>query len=320
MIERGAKTTALSVVIPTYRRPGALLACIRSIVGGAQPPHELIVIGREDDAPTKKALAQVGKLCEGKTTLRAGWVTEPGHLPPVQKGLELASGEIVVFVDDDVTVTPDWLSCLTAPFTVRSVGVVGGRVITAGSSPARLKGKPGCISWYGKHWGNVTSLEGDSPLEVEGAIECNWAWRRELLASLRFDPVLNFDDAAMYGLDLCLQARSKGAQVLYEPRALVYHHVAPRPPGLDRADRPRRDFSYSRNYTYIMVKHLPWWRRPLFLAWWFLIGERGSWGLGAALVDMFTGRSPGLSHVWRTFSGKVEGILLSLSRAQGHDW
>ena len=311
---------AVTVIIPTYPRPNPLIACVRSIVGGAQLPNELIVVAREDDAPTKEALAQVRKLCEGKTTLREGWVTEPGHLPPVQKGLKLASGEIVAFVDDDVTVTGDWLNSLTAPFTVPSVGVVGGRVITATSQPARFKGKPGCISWYGKHWGNVTSLEGNSPLDVEGAIECNWAWRRELLESLQFDPVLNFDDAAMYGLDLCLQAKRKGSRVLYEPRALVYHHVAPRPPGLDRADRPRRDLSYSRNYTYIMMKHLPWWRLPYFLVWWFLIGERGSWGLGAALADAVTGRGPRLSHLWRTFSGKVEGILLSVSRAQTHGY
>src|SRR6266700_896905 len=121
---------AVTVVIPTYLRPRPLLECARSIVGGARPPRELIVIGREDDAATKEALVQVGKLCEGKTALRAGWVTEPGHLPPVTKGLELASSEIVAFVDDDVTVTADWLDHLVAPFSHPSVGVVGGRVIT----------------------------------------------------------------------------------------------------------------------------------------------------------------------------------------------
>jgi GT2 family glycosyltransferase len=312
------RSSLASVVIPTYRRPGPLLECIHSVAGGSARPREIIVVGRDHDTPTREVFVLAQSVCAGKITLRAGWVTEPGHLPPVQKGLELGKSDIVAFLDDDVTVTPEWLGHLTAPFADPSVGAVGGRVITPSSQPARLKGRPGCISWYGKHWGNVASVEGVSPLDVHGVMEGNCAWRRELLASLKFDPVLNFDDASMYGLDLCLQAKRKGYRVLYEPRAVVHHHAVPRAPGLDRADRPRRDFSYTRNYTYIMLKHLPWWRRPIFLAWWFLIGERGSWGLGAALVDFFKGRIPPPSHLWRTFNGKVEGILLSGSSAHAH--
>jgi GT2 family glycosyltransferase len=310
--------TFVTVVIPTYRRPGPVVECIRSLVEGPRKPDEIIVVGREDDTPTKEALVQAQELCAGKTALRAGWVTETGHLPPVEKGLELASGDVVAFVDDDVTVTADWLGHLLAPFTDPSVGVVGGRVITLGAQPSRLKGRPGCISWYGKHWGNVTSLQGDSPIEVQGVMECNWAWRRDLLTSLKFDPILNFDDAIMYGLDLCLQAKSQGLRVIYEPRALVYHHVAPRLPGLDRADRPRRIFSYTRNYTYIMLKHLPWRRRPIFMAWWFLIGERGGWGLAAVLADSLAGRLPPFGNVWGALTGKVEGILVSASGARAH--
>jgi GT2 family glycosyltransferase len=281
-------------------------------------PDEIIVVGRDGDASTCAALVQAQALCAGKTTLRAGWVTEPGHLPPVRKGLELAAGKIVAFVDDDVTVTPEWLEHLVAPFADTSVGVVGGRVVTPGARTHRLKGKPGRTSWYGKHWGNVASLNGDVPLEVEGVMECNWAWRRDLLASLHFDPVLNFDDASMYGLDLSLQARGRGYRVLYEPRALVHHHVAPRAPDLDRADRPKRSFAYSRNYTYIMLKHLPWWRRPIFLAWWFLVGERGAWGLAAVLAEASTGRLPRPRDVWSALRGKVEGVSLAgaVGRAQ----
>jgi GT2 family glycosyltransferase len=308
----------LTVVIPTFRRPGPLLDCVHSLVEGARRPDEIVVIGREGDTPTREAVERARELCADNTSLRAGWVTENGHLPPVKKGLDLASGEIVVFVDDDVTVTADWLECLVAPFADPSIGVVGGRVITRAGRRPRPKGKPGRISWYGKHWGNVASLQGDAPLEVQGVMEGNWAWRRGLLTSLKFDPILNFDDASMYGLDLCLLAIGKGFRVVYDPRAVVYHHVAPRAPGLDRADRPRRAFAYSRNYTYIMLKHLPRWRWPIFLAWWFLIGDRESWGLAAVLAEAFSGRLPQSRHVRGALRGKVEGILLSKSGAHAH--
>ncbi len=307
-----------TVVIPTYRRPRPLLDCVHSLVEGKDRPDEIIVVGREDDTPTRQAVDRAQELYAGKTTVRTGWVAEAGHLPPVQKGLELASNEIVVFVDDDVTVTPEWLDRLVSPFADPRVGVTGGRVITPAVRPRRLKGKPGRTSWYGKHWGNVGSLEGDSPVEVESVMEGNWAWRRSLLASLKFDPVLNFDDGSMYGLDLCLQARSRQYRVLYEPRALVYHHAAPRAPDLDRADRGRRSFAYSRNYTYIMLKHLPRWRRPIFLGWWFMVGERGAWGLAALLAETSAGRWPRPRDVWSALRGKVEGILLAGSGARSH--
>ena len=307
-----------TVVIPTYRRPAPLLDCIRSLIEGSLVPDEILVIGRQGDAQTAETLKTGAEACPGRTLLRSGWVTEPGHLPPVQKGVALAAGDIVVFVDDDVTVTSDWLEYLLAPFSDPKVGVVGGRVITPAAPAPRLKGRPGCTSWYGKHWGNVASIEGCAPLDVHAVMEGNSAWRRELLVSLKFDPVLNFDDASMYGLDLCLQARSQGYRVMYEPRALVYHHAAARPMSLERDDRPRRGFSYSRNYTYIMLKHLPWWRRPVFLAWWFLVGERGAWGVAALVADSVTGRLPSARDVWSAIRGKLRGVALSVSGAQSH--
>jgi GT2 family glycosyltransferase len=269
-----------------------------------------LVVGRLSDALTRGVLPALKDLCGGETFLHMEWVTEPGHIPPIEKGVGLASGEIVAFVDDDVTVTPQWLDHLVVAFDDATVGVVGGRVITPSAPPPRLKGKPGCTSWYGRHWGNVASLQGDSPLDVSGVMECNWAWRRTVLRSLKFDAVLNFDDASMYGLDLCLQAKSAGWRVIYEPRAVVHHHAAPRSIDLDRADWPRRAFAYARNYTYIMLKHLEWWRKPIFLAWWFLIGERASWGLAAVLADTVNGHPPRASHIKGSLSGKLEGIFL----------
>jgi GT2 family glycosyltransferase len=305
------RKTAIAVIIPTYRRPGPLIDCIRSIVVGSQQPHEIIVIGREGDSQTKEALAQAQKLCSGKTTLRVDWVIETGHVPPVEKGVKLASCEIVAFVDDDVTVTTDWLERLVAPYSDSSVGVVGGRVITPACGPRRLRGKPGRTSWYGRLWANVGSVEGEQPIDVEGVMEGNSAWRRSLLMGVGFDPVLNFDDGCMYGLDLCLGARARGFRVVYNPTALVYHHTAPRDPNLDRADRPRRVFAYCRNYTYIMLKHLPWWRKPIFLCWWFLIGARDGWGLASILAAALTGRPPAPREVLYGFRGKLQGILLS---------
>jgi GT2 family glycosyltransferase len=307
-MNEASKHQAVSVVIPTYRRPKVLVECVRSLMQGGLLPGEIIVAGRQGDTETEQIIPSLASSTKPRVHLRSAWVTIPGHVPPVEAGVRAASGEIVAIVDDDVTVGTDWLEKILPHFSEPSVGVVGGRVVVPGAPLPRLKGKPGHVTWYGKIWGNVASMDGQAPLGVDTVMECNWAWRRELLLSLRFDPILNFDDASMYGLDLTLQAKKKGYRVVYDPAILVHHHIAPRTPELDRSDRSRRLFSYCRNHTYIMLTELPWLRKFVFVGWWFLVGERGAWGLGALAADS-------LLHGWRTprhvasaFSGKAEGV------------
>ena len=302
----------VTVVIPTYRRPAALTDCVRSLLEGTLRPAEIIVVGRHGDTETEQALAGLDSGFGSTVNFQSAWVTEAGHIPPVEMGIQLARNRIVAILDDDVTVARDWLAHILSPFSDFTIGVVGGRVVVPGSQPVKLRGKPGRSSWYGKHWGNVAHMAGEAPVEVESVMECNWAWRRDVASSLRFDAALNFDDATMYGLDLCVQARRKGLRVVYEPRALVYHHVARRAAELDRGDRPRRDFAYCRNYTYIMLKNLSWPRRLVFLAWWFLVGERGGWGIGAWAADALGGGRRESLDVVPALRGKIEGIRLWL--------
>ncbi len=275
-------------------------------------PDEVIVVGREGDAATEGAVRVLQPEGEGSAVLRWAAVNSPGHIPPVEAGVRMAAGEVVAVVDDDVTVSREWLGEILRPFRNPAVGVVGGRVVVPGQKVGRLKGRPGHVTWYGKTWGNVARLEGEGVLEVDTVMEGNWAWRRELLTSLPMDPVLNFDDASMYGLDLCLRAKASGFAVVYVPRALVLHHAGPRTPELDRADRPARAFSFCRNYTYIMMKHLPWWRRVVFLAWWFGIGESAACGVAAAVHRALSGRGLRFREAERVFAGKIEGIRLWL--------
>lgn len=295
----------ISVIIPTWQRAPWLEACLGALGRQDPLPGEVIVVGRVEDVAARRVTEAVA----ARAPLPVRWVEVegPGHVAPVRRGLEETSGDIVAFLDDDAEPQPGWLKALMEPFADPYVACVGGRVVTPGFH-GRVKRDAGRIRWYGQHVGNVAALEAHGIMEVDGVMEGNWAWRTAVLRSLALDGVFDFDNASMYGLDLCLQAKALGRKVLYQPSARIVHHAAPPDPALDRTDRPRRTLAYSRNYTYLGLKHLRGPRRLVFLAWWWLVGERGSYGLATTAIDMIRMGGGVAPQVRASFAGKWAGV------------
>ena len=294
----------MSVVVPTWVRAAWLDRCLQGIVEQGAPPEEVIVVGRSQDLEARAVVKR--HAAGGQIKVRWEVVETPGHMPPVELGTHLATQPIVAFLDDDAVPQRDWLSNLLAPFEEERVACVGGRVDVPGATPS-LARRPGELLWYGQYMGNLSSLATSSPVEVVTGVECNWAWRRSVLLSLTFDRRLNVHDASMYGMDLSLQARSAGWRVLYQPSAAVTHHVAPRDTRLRRDDLRRRVRSYSRNYTLIGLKHFRGVQRAAFFLWWWLVGERGSYGALTAMVDRVSGRRDALLLMTEAMAGRREG-------------
>jgi GT2 family glycosyltransferase len=293
-----------TVVIPTWMRAVWLDRCLSALAIQEPKPDEIVVIGRREDGEALRVTERWAGI-----GLRIRWseVQEAGHIPPILRGFEKARGDIVAFIDDDAEPTEGWLENLLSTFE-EGIACVGGRVQAPGLA-RKVHPDAGRIRWYGKHIGNVGASDGAASRDVDGVMEGNWAWRSAVARQLDFAPVFFDDDAAMYGLDLCLQAKERGYRIVYQPRASVFHHAAARDPSLDRAHRPERTRTYSRNYTYIALRHFRGLRRLAFLAWWWLVGERGSYGLATAAFD-FVARGPAgtlpLARV--SWKGKWEGV------------
>lgn len=295
----------VSVIVPTWQRAQWLRRCLEGIRAQERRADEIIVVGRDSDGAARVVVAEEAEQTPG---VRWASVEVAGHIPPVRCGLKEATGEIVVFLDDDAQPFEGWLQSLLRPFQDPMVACVGGRVEPAHVFSGKVHPDAGQIRWYGKHVGNIGMRNGRNTVNVAGVMECNWAWRTYVLRNLKFDPVFVTDDASMYGLDLCLQARAKGHRVVYQPQARVIHHVAPRDGFLDREDRPRRTVAYSRNYTYIGLRHLRGIRRAMFVIWWWLVGERGSYGVLTGLYDLIAQGPRRIAPLMlASFKGKWEG-------------
>ncbi len=298
---------SVTIVVPTWQRAQWLSRCLAAVVAQEPSPDEVVVVGRAGDAEAQ--IVTTEKAVDKAVTVRWVDVDRPGHVAPIITGLAVARGEIVAFVDDDAEPQPGWLGALLEPFEDRRVACVGGRVSTVDFRGV-VHHDAGRIRWYGKHIGNIGALEVPHPIDVDGVMECNWAWRHDVLAGLEFDPVLDFQDAFMYGLDLCLQAEAMNWRVVYHPGARVAHHLAPRDSSLDREDRSNRTFTFARNYTYIGLKHFSGLRRAAFVAWWWGLGVHEAYGILGPAWGRITGKDGVRESRAVSVAGRREGLRL----------
>jgi GT2 family glycosyltransferase len=297
---------AVTIVIPTWMRAEYLRGCLASLARQTLVPSEVLVVGRAADE-TARAVVDRATMTPAPRWLE---IDVPGHLPPVRRGLDEAEGEIVAFLDDDAEPEPGWLKRLIYPFRDPRVVCVGGRFLGArrntGPSIARVQ-DAGRLTWYGAFRGHMGDLPGLESSRCDGVIEGNSAWRKDVLASLKFEPIFEKDDSLHYGLSLGLQARERGFEVVYAPGARAYHHWAPRA-GVRRDDRVARAYVLGRNLTYIWLRHYRGWRRVAFPVWWWLVGERHSYGVAKALVDLMLKGTQIWPAVRAGMRGRAEGI------------
>ena len=142
------------------------------------------------------------------------------------KGAEIATGEVVAFIDDDAVADPNWVSELVRGYEEMDALAVGGRM--AGNW---LAGRPWFLpaefDWLVgvTHRGFTTETE-----EVRNTFESNISFRRETFLGLGgFDPELG-PKADEYrnseGSEIGSRLQSEyGRGVLYVPTAVVTHKV-----------------------------------------------------------------------------------------------
>lgn len=117
---------AVSIVIPTFRRPQRALEAARSALAQVCDAHfEVVVV---DNDPEGSALAPLRALADPRLVV----THEPraGVANARNAGLRVARGEIIAFLDDDEIAPPEWLAALIRVQAAHEADVVFGPVRT----------------------------------------------------------------------------------------------------------------------------------------------------------------------------------------------
>jgi glycogen(starch) synthase len=210
---------SVSVIIPTHNRVDWLPRVLSRIEALDYPDYEIIVVddGSEDD--TDALLKEWTP--QGIRSIRHDQPRGPSAAR--NSGVAIAKGEIVAFIDDDAIPESDWLQQLVSAYTYEKIGAVGGAVYHLGT------GHPQSTGVKANRFGRDSALtaQGLAPREFMVLIECNMSVRKKV-----FEQVGGFDSAIKIygeGTDLCIRIARAGYDVLYTPRAVVWHAKATGP-------------------------------------------------------------------------------------------
>jgi GT2 family glycosyltransferase len=126
----------VSVVIPTYNRPGDLRECLRSILSQTARPGEVLGVDNGDPGATRELVASMsGDFAAAGIALQ--------HVPNLLEnslttakniGIDRSRGALISFLDDDVVLDPGYYEAILEAYR-RSPGVLGveGAVVGEGS-------------------------------------------------------------------------------------------------------------------------------------------------------------------------------------------
>lgn len=220
------QTTGLptvSVVICSYaeERWELLMSALDSVRAQTLPPQQTIVVVDYNMDLYKRLIFTVPDVVILENT-------GPKGLSGARNtGAGVAKAQVVAFLDDDAEAAPDWLERLAELYDDPDVLAVGGRV-----EPLWEAGRPGYfadeLDWIvGCTYHGMPKVAA----EVRNVIGANMSFRAEVLERVGgFNPSLGRQDGLPYGCEeteLCIRAvmGAPGSRVVYEPAALVHHHV-----------------------------------------------------------------------------------------------
>jgi glycosyltransferase involved in cell wall biosynthesis len=275
----------ITVLVPTYRRPGDLARCLEALKGQRRIPDEVLVVVRDEDAETRDLLTD---LDPGPLVLRTVTVQRPGTVAARNAGLDAAKGDVIAFTDDDAAPRPDWLARMEEHFrSDPRVGGVGGRdwEHRGGRVNDGAREVVGKVQWFGRMISNH-HLGVGGPREVDMLKGGNSSYRSVALRGLRFDERLRGEGAQPYeDYFFSMTVKRAGWKLVYDPAVAMDHYQSPRPEGHRVTEETRHGFSSAaatnrvHNQTLMLLEHLPPPQRLVFALYAVLVGARSGYGL-----------------------------------------
>jgi len=213
-VRRASITPSISVIMAVHNEAAALPQKLHNLFALDYPADRLEIIAVSDGSTDG-----TNQILQDYTDQRLrAFILSPHHGKAValNRGMQVAKGEITVFTDVRQLVECEALKCLVANFADLSVGCVSGELML--EDPGGPQSGAG-VGLYWRFEKMIRRWESESG-SVVGATGALYAARTSLLAPLPEGTLL--DDVYQP-----LQIARRGARVVFESRARAWDRLAP---------------------------------------------------------------------------------------------
>jgi GT2 family glycosyltransferase len=238
----------LSIIIPHYNGVQHLTTCFKALCAQTYPHLEIILV---DNGSTDKSVAVTRRDFPEVKILELG--QNLGLTGAINRGIEQAEGEVIVPLNNDTEVAPNWAQALIDELqTHPEAGIVACKMLLFDRrdtlhSAGDGFGADGIPINRGVWQKDEGQFDGD--VYIFGGCGGAVAYRREMLNDIGlFD-----EDLFMYleDVDLNWRAQLAGYRVVFAPQAVVYHHLSATGGGVIAS------FYTGRNTLFVLAKDLP---------------------------------------------------------------
>lgn len=210
---RSEEFPEVSIVVPTYNRPGSLAVCLRALAALAYPRHryEVIIVDDGGIADLGPAIDPVRQQIDVKLVQ----CSHGGVSTARNAGLKAANGKLVAFTDDDCVPHERWLVVLAHTCVANRGTMIGGRTLNSlGANQYSEMAQHIVDAAYAYY-------NADSAGSRFFASNNLAAPRKELIQIGGFDE--NFKVHAAEDRDLCDRWSHSGRGMVYADKAIVDH-------------------------------------------------------------------------------------------------
>jgi glycosyltransferase involved in cell wall biosynthesis len=250
-MSQAQQRVTVSVILPTFNRAAILCQTIEMLRRQTDAPHEIIVV----DQSTVTDAASEATLTRWNEQGEIVWIrqTEPNASMARNRGALASSGDVLLFLDDDITLAERFIECHARNYQSPEVRAVAGQILDEDSPVTldlpKLTGDPQ-VDWiyFPKNYGRRCQ----TPWMASG----NFSVRRDIYFQLGGMDETYWKGGFREEADFALRFVRSGYRFEFDPEASVFHlGIKAVPVG---GSRPR-DFGFG------MWHHI-------FGAWSFLVG------------------------------------------------
>ena len=245
-----------TIIIVTWNALSHLKTFLPSVTETDYPDFEIIIANNASTDGTKEWVQ------DHYPDIRIVTFSENfGYCGGNNRASDYATGEIIVFLNNDVEVDPDWLKNLDNAFDREQVAAAQPK-LRACADPDSFEyagAAGGYLDFYGypfcrgRIFDTVEKDTGqyDNPEEILWASGAALAIRKNIFYTMgKFDEDFEFH---MEEIDLCWRLWNRGFEVVCEPASVVYHLGG----GSLPVGSTRKIYYNYRNNLIMMIKNLP---------------------------------------------------------------